>query len=825
MSKYNILDIEKKWLKKWEETRLYAFDLNKGQQKLYCLVMFSYPSADKLHCGHWMNFGPTDTWARFKKMQGYNVFEPMGFDAFGLPAENYAIKHNIHPETSTLNNIKIMEGQLKRIGAMYDWNHELVTCLPEYYKWTQWLFLLLYNKKLAYRANAPVNWCPKCNTVLANEQVVGEGSCERCNTLVIKKQLTQWFFKITDYAERLLEGLNRIDWPEKTKSMQRNWIGKSEGSKISFNLENSNEIISVFTTRPDTLFGVTYMVLAPEHPLVLRITTNNQRKQISDYIDQTNKATEIDRVSTIREKTGVFTGSYAINPINGDRIPIWIADYVLCSYGTGAVMAVSAHDERDFEFAKKYNLPIKKVICPKGESETAELSKAFIDDGYLVNSSNFNGMESTLAKEAITTNLKKINKGEKTTTYRLRDWLVSRQRYWGAPIPIVHCEDCGEIPVSEQDLPVLLPKDIKFEPTGESPLAKCDSFVNTNCPKCGKKAKREVDTLDTFVCSSWYYLRYPDPKDTENAFDQEKTKKMLPVDKYVGGPEHACMHLLYARFFSMVLYDAGLINFTEPFSSLVHQGIILGPDGNRMSKSHGNVVSPDDYINECGSDIFRGHLMFSYEYTTGGAWDSSGIKAIERFYDRVYRLVTEVYKNALMNATEGPLNINSPLDEKLNKIRHFTIKEVTKDTDRFHFNTSLSRLMELTNELYRYDVDQKENKNINLVSNVIHDLIKLLAPFAPFLAEELWELSGKSYSIINQAWPKHDDKALVEETITIPVQVNGRIKEQIQVSANISDEELKKLVVSYGKIPSVLEGKKLEKIILVQRKLISLVVK
>ena len=573
--------IDEKWQKKWEETGLYRFDRNNIEKKLYCLEMFSYPSGANLHVGHWYNYGLTDTWARLKRMQGWNVFHPQGFDAFGLPAENYAIKTGIHPKDSTYSNIKTMEEQLRKMGATFDWDYEVVTCDPGYYKWTQWIFLKLYEHGLAYRKKAPVNWCPSCKTVLANEQVI-DGACERCKSEVTKKDLTQWFFKITDYAQELLDCLPQLDWPEKTKKIQQNWIGRSEGAEIEFEGADGSFSFKVFTTRADTLYGVTYVVLAPENELVDRITTPEYRDAVEQYREQAKKQTEIERMSTVREKTGVFTGAYAINPVNGDKVPIWIADYVLAGYGTGCVMAVPAHDERDYEFATKYDLPIKRVI--KGE-EGVDDTLPFVGDGILVDSAEFTGMGSAQARQEIVRKLSSQGRGESRINYRLRDWLVSRQRYWGAPIPIIYCDDCGIVPVPEKDLPVELPYNVEFTPDGESPLAKCSEFINTTCPKCGKPAKRDPDTLDTLVCSSWYFLRYPDNKNSEKAFDTEWINRMLPVDKYVGGAEHAAMHLLYARFVTKALRDMGYLNFDEPFLSLVHQGTILGPDGNRMSKS------------------------------------------------------------------------------------------------------------------------------------------------------------------------------------------------------------------------------------------------
>lgn len=769
--------IEKKWQKRWADSKLYSFNKDNISKKHYVLEMFSYPSGAKLHAGHWFNYGPADSYARFMRMQGYEVFQPMGFDAFGLPAENYAIKTGIHPEESTLKNIETMEKQLKAIGATYDWDYEIKTCMPDYYKWTQWLFLQLYKHGLAYRKEAPVNWCPSCNTVLANEQVK-EGECERCHTPVIRKNLTQWFFKITDYSEELLSGLDKLDWPEKTKLMQKNWIGKSFGSEVDFETQ-SGEKFTVFTTRADTIYGVSYVVLAPEHPLVDKITTPEQKKAVEDYKYECSKASEIDRLSTTREKSGTFTGAYAINPVNGKKVPILIADYVLASYGTGAVMGVPAHDERDFAFATKYNLPITRVI--KGEKgQNDELP--FCDYGVLTASDEFDGMSSKEAIKAITAKLEKQSKGRLKTNYRLRDWLVSRQRYWGAPIPVIHCPHCGIVPVPEKDLPVTLPHDVDFTPDGKSPLLKCEEFMNVTCPVCGKPARRDPDTLDTFVCSSWYYLRYPDNKNDKAPFDSELINKMLPVDKYIGGAEHACMHLLYARFITKALRDMGYLNFDEPFLSLVHQGTILGPDGNKMSKSRGNVVSPDDCIQKYGSDVFRLYLMFCFSYTEGGPWNDSGLDGVQRFMDRVERLVDSVKDKKLSDSPFAK-------DEKeLNYVRNFTVKSMTADMKNFSFNTAVARLMEFVNAIYTY-FNKTQNPN-KLLYDCVKDVVLLIAPLTPHFAEELNERMGSTESVFNMRYPVCDEKALVKDEVEIAVQINSKIKGKTTVSTAASDEEV-----------------------------------
>ncbi|MDK0656803.1 leucine--tRNA ligase [Clostridium perfringens] len=809
--------IDKKWQDKWAESGLYKFDPNKEGEKLYVLEMFSYPSGSQLHAGHWFNYGPVDSWARFKRMQGYNVFQPMGFDAFGLPAENFAIKTGIHPQDSTIKNIAKMEEQLKAMGAMFNWENEVVTCSPEYYKWTQWLFLKLYEKGLAYRKKAPVNWCPSCQTVLANEQVV-DGACERCSTEVTKKDLTQWFFKITDYADELLNKLDGLDWPEKTVSMQKHWIGRSTGSQVNFKVKDSDLNFDVFTTRVDTLCGVSYVVLAPENPLVDEIVSAEQKEAVENYKEEAKKQSDIERQSISREKTGVFTGAYAIHPLTGKEVPIWVGDYVLATYGTGAVMAVPAHDERDFAFAEKFNLPINRVIEAKDGSET---NLPFCEHGILVNSGEFNGLTTDEAKEKIVEKLASMGLGEKKVNFRLRDWLVSRQRYWGAPIPVVYCEECGIVPVPESQLPVELPYDVEFDPDGKSPLAKSEAFVNTTCPHCGKPAKRETDTLDTFVCSSWYYLRYPDNKNTEAPFNPELINKMLPVDKYVGGPEHACMHLLYARFITKALRDMGYLNFDEPFTSLTHQGLILGPDGLKMSKSKGNTISPDDYIKEYGADVFRMYLMFGFAYTEGGAWSDDGIKSVNRFVERIERII-DTAREAISKGENNKTTMDKA-EKELNYWRHNTIKSVTDDTDKLQFNTAIARMMEFINALSKYT--QEKEMNLDFLKDVVSDYLRLLAPFAPHFSEEQWSLLGNSYSIFNEAWPKFDPKALVKDEVEIAIQVNGKIKNKIMVSSDLDEEGIKAAALADEKIIASTEGKTVVKVIVIKGRLVNIVVK
>lgn len=809
--------IDKKWQEKWAESGLYKFDPNKEGDKLYVLEMFSYPSGSQLHAGHWFNYGPVDSWARFKRMQGYNVFQPMGFDAFGLPAENFAIKTGIHPQDSTIKNIAKMEEQLKAMGAMFNWENEVVTCSPEYYKWTQWLFLKLYEKGLAYRKKAPVNWCPSCQTVLANEQVV-DGACERCSTEVTKKDLTQWFFKITDYADELLDKLDDLDWPEKTVSMQKHWIGRSTGSQVNFKVKDSDLNFDVFTTRVDTLCGVSYVVLAPENPLVDEIVSAEQKEAVENYKEEAKKQSDIERQSISREKTGVFTGAYAIHPLTGKEVPIWVGDYVLATYGTGAVMAVPAHDERDFAFAEKFNLPINRVIEAKDGSET---NLPFCEHGILVNSGEFDGLTTDEAKEKIVEKLASMGLGEKKVNFRLRDWLVSRQRYWGAPIPVVYCEECGIVPVPESQLPVELPYDVEFAPDGKSPLAKSEAFVNTTCPHCGKPAKRETDTLDTFVCSSWYYLRYPDNKNTEAPFNPELINKMLPVDKYVGGPEHACMHLLYARFITKALRDMGYLNFDEPFTSLTHQGLILGPDGLKMSKSKGNTISPDDYIKEYGADVFRMYLMFGFAYTEGGAWSDDGIKSVNRFVERIERII-DTAREAISKGENNKTTMDKA-EKELNYWRHNTIKSVTDDTDKLQFNTAIARMMEFINALSKYT--QEKEMNLDFLKDVVSDYLRLLAPFAPHFSEEQWSLLGNSYSIFNEAWPKFDPKALVKDEVEIAIQVNGKIKNKIMVSSDLDEEGIKAAALADEKIIASTEGKTVVKVIVIKGRLVNIVVK
>jgi len=811
---YKPREIEKKWQQRWADDKLYEVSEDSPRPKWYALTMFPYTSGD-LHIGHWYAMAPSDVNARFKRMQGYNVLHPMGFDAFGLPAENAAIKRGIHPFVWTMQNVENMRRQLKSMGSIYDWSREVNTCLPDYYKWTQWFFLKLYEHGLAYRGKAQVNWCPQCQTVLANEQVL-DGFCERCGAAVIKRDLEQWFFRITKYADELLE-FEGIDWPERIKIMQRNWVGKSSGTEISFALDHpevKEKEIRVFTTRPDTTFGVTFMVLAPEHPLVAKLTSPEKESEVEEYIAKTRRQTEIERLSTEREKDGVFIGAYCVNRLNGEKVPIWIADYVLLGYGTGAVMGVPAHDERDFAFALKYNLPIRVVVAPP-DWDGKDLEEAYVEPGTMVNSGDFNGQPSEKGIESITDFLEKKGWGERAVSYRLRDWLISRQRYWGAPIPMIYCDKCGVVPVPEKDLPVLLPEDAEFKPTGESPLKYNDKFVNTKCPRCGAPAKRETDTMDTFMCSSWYFLRYTSPHDEKAAFDDEKVKYWLPVDLYTGGAEHAVMHLFYARFFVKALRDMKLIDFGEPFTRLFNQGVIVA-EKQKMSKSRGNVITPDEYVSELGADAVRAYLMFVAPWEQGGEWNDSGISGVSRWLSRLWKLVTGGYKQSAKAR---------PTDEEraLSRLTHQTIRKVTRDLEKLRLNTMIAALMEYTNYLAK-------TKDEGIISQAawneaIDTLLLLLAPTAPHLAEELWQRTGHEYSIHNQAWPKWDEALAKEEEITLVVQVNGKLRDRIMVPVSITEDEAKEKALASQKVKNHIEGKKIVKTIYVPGRLVNVVVR
>jgi leucyl-tRNA synthetase len=809
---YDPHKIEQKWQLKWAADHLYEVRRDNKRPKFYALTMFPYTSGD-LHIGHWYAMAPADTYARYKRMQGYNVLHPMGFDAFGLPAENAAISRGIHPYDWTMKNIKNMRRQLKSIGAIYDWNREVITCLPGYYRWTQWFFLQFYHAGLAYRTKAPVNWCPRCQTVLANEQVVGEGLCERCNTTVTKKDLEQWFFRITRYAENLLDH-SHLDWPERIKTMQTNWVGKSAGAEISFDLTDEGapqKEIRVFTTRPDTVFGVTFFLLAPEHPLVPRLTSQRQRVEVEEYIAWCRRQSEYERVAAGREKTGVFLGSYVVNPVNGERVPIWIADYVLPTYGTGAVMAVPAHDERDLAFARKFDLPVRTVIAPPGWTGEM-LAEAYAGPGTMVNSGEFSGLSSEQGYDSICALLEQKGWGRRTVIYRLRDWLISRQRYWGAPIPIVYCDKCGTVPVPEKDLPVLLPRDAEFKPTGESPLTYCEPFVNTTCPNCSGPARRETDTMDTFMCSSWYFLRYTSPRTRVAPFNEAKVKHWLPVDLYTGGAEHAVMHLFYARFFIKALKDIGLVEFDEPFSRLFNQGTIIYR-GDKMSKSRGNVVGSDKYVTTLGADSVRGYVMFLGPWELGGEWNDRGIVGISRWLNRVWHLVTTNYTG------KAP----DPATEKeCLHVTHKTIEGVTADLERFHFNTMLSSLMEFSNYLSR--VQERGRVSGSLWQQTMEIFLLLLAPTAPHLAEELWNVTGRPYSIHNQPWPHYDEKLTKEEEVTIVIQVNGKVRDRVIVPASINEAEAKELALGRDRVRAYINGRKVRRLIYVPKRVVNVVI-
>jgi leucyl-tRNA synthetase len=810
--KYNPREIEKRWQQRWATDHIYEVEEDRRRPKFYALTMFPYTSGD-LHIGHWYAMAPSDVYARFKRMRGYNVLHPMGFDAFGLPAENAAISHGIHPYEWTMRNIENMRRQLRSMGAIYDWNREVVTCLPDYYKWTQWFFLKFYHAGLAYRAEAPVNWCPRCQTVLANEQVIGEGFCERCSAPVVKRELEQWFFRITKYAEELLDH-SRLDWPERIKIMQEHWVGKSEGAEISFWLKHEGveqKEIRVFTTRPDTIFGVTFFLLAPEHPLVSQLTVPEHKAEVDEYITWCRRQTEYERVALGREKTGVFLGSYVINPLNGEPVPIWIADYVLPTYGTGAVMAVPAHDERDLEFARKFKLSVRTVIAPPGWTGE-ELAEAYTGSGTMVNSGEFSGLPSEQGYEGICALLEQKGWGKRSVLYRLRDWLISRQRYWGAPIPIIYCDKCGIVPVPEEDLPVLLPPDAEFKPTGESPLKYCQSFVNTTCPECSGPARRETDTMDTFMCSSWYFLRYTSPGTKDAPFDAAKMKYWLPVDLYTGGAEHAVMHLFYARFFIKTLRDIGLVGFDEPFTRLFNQGTIVYR-GDKMSKSRGNVIAPDEYVAELGADAVRGYLMFIGPWELGGEWNDRGIVGISRWLNRVWSLVTADYASRV---------IDPEAEKEFLHLTHKTIKGVTADLEKFRFNTMLSSLMEFSNYLSK--VKESGVVSGSLWGEAISYFLLLLAPTAPHLAEELWNRTGHPYSIHNQPWPEYDAELVKEKEITLVIQVNGKLRDKVLVPASISEVEAKELALGRERVKAYIDGKKLTRVIYVPKRVVNIVV-
>ena len=821
IEKYNFTEIEKKWQKKWEEEKPFKVTEDRSREKYYVLEMFPYPSG-KLHMGHVRNYSIGDVIARFKKMKGYNVLHPMGYDAFGLPAENAAIKHNVEPAKWTWENIAEMNRQLRELGLGYDWDREVATAHPEYYRWMQWIFIQFYKKGLAYKKENPVNWCPSCQTVLANEQVV-DGCCERCGAPVGKKNLSQWYFKITDYADRLLSNLDKLEgWPEKVKTMQRNWIGKSHGTEVEFKVQDCDETLTVYTTRVDTIFGTTFMVLAPEYPTVLEMVEGTEYEaDVRAYIDRCAHMNEIERTSTTNEKTGVFIGQYAVNPFTGKSMPIYISDYVLMGYGTGAVMGVPAHDQRDFDFATKFGLEIIPVIDPQDpEVDVNDLKEACAAEGIMINSGEFTGMKNKDAIEKISEIAAERGIGRKTVNYKLRDWLISRQRYWGTPIPMIHCDCCGWVPEKEENLPVMLPTDVEFTGKGESPLTTSKTFVDTVCPVCGKPAKREIDTMDTFLDSSWYFLRYCDARNTEEAFNKEKTDYWMNVDQYIGGVEHAILHLMYARFFQMALYDMGYVSQEEPFKNLLTQGMVI-KDGAKMSKSLGNVVSPAEIIEKYGADTARLFILFAAPPERELDWSDKGVEGSYRFINRVYRMVydySQKYKDV-----PDTYEVKTEADKSMAYWLNYAVKKVSDDIGtRFNFNTAISTVMEMVNEMYRY----KEGEvNPGLFGASVKTLILLLSPFIPHVAAEMWEHLGYEGALHEQPWPEYDEKALVKDSIEIVVQINGKIKDKINIPGDMSRDDMMKLADENDKIKALTEGKNVVKVIAVPGKLINLVVK
>lgn len=819
--RYDFKSIEEKWQSYWETNKTFEVEEDSSKEKYYLLEMFPYPSG-KLHMGHVRNYSIGDVISRFKTMNGFNVLHPMGYDSFGLPAENAAIKNNVEPAKWTWTNIEEMTSQLKEMGLSYDWSREIATCHPGYYKWMQWIFIQFFNHGIAYKKENPVNWCPSCQTVLANEQVV-DGGCERCSTQVKKKELSQWYLKITDYADRLLNNLDDLDgWPNKVKVMQSNWIGKSIGAEVDFEIEDYHESLKIFTTRPDTLYGVTYMVLSPEHPFVKHLIKGGAHEEEAlSYIEECQHRTDIERTSTENEKTGVFIDRYSINPLNGKRVPIYISDYVLMDYGTGAIMAVPAHDQRDFEFAKKFALEIIPVLDPENpEINVNDLKEAFISDGKMINSDQFNGMANQDAMEKITEYVEYKGIGKKSINFRLRDWLISRQRYWGAPIPMIHCEDCGWVPEKEENLPVLLPTDVEFTGKGESPLATSKTFALCNCPKCGKSAKREMDTMDTFLDSSWYFLRYCDPRNEDKAWDFEKQKYWMNVDQYIGGVEHAILHLLYSRFFQMALYDWGLVSHQEPFENLLTQGMVI-KDGRKMSKSLGNVVSPEEIIHKYGADTARLFILFAAPPDRELDWSEAGVEGAFRFLNRVYRVVFEL-ADLIKGAPKNYILENERDKELAFRLNH-SVKRCTEDIGgRFNFNTAISSIMELVNELYKYK--EQETRNIGLLAQTIESLVLILSPFVPHICEEMWESLGKSETLYRHPWPTYDEKALVRETVEVVVQINGKVKERLNIACGLSKEEFEKTCMEEQSVDLLIKDKKIIKIVAVPDKLLNIVV-
>ena len=814
---YNPRNIEKKWQDQWDADQLYRSVIDPSKPKHYALTMLPYPSGD-LHIGHWYAMTPSDARARYMRMKGYNVLFPMGFDAFGLPAENAAIKDGVHPMKRTFQNIERMRKQMRSMGAMFDWKREAVSADPAYYKWTEWFFIQLYKAGLAYRKMSAVDWCPKCNTTLAREQVWGDDRhCERCGTPVIKKDLDQWFFKATKYADELLS-FEGIDWPERVKTLQTNWIDRSEGASVIFKTEQGDDV-EIFTTRPDTLWGATFMVFSPEHPLVEKITTEENKATVNEYKLQAARQTDIQRGAVDKEKTGVFTGGYAINPVNQARIPIWIADYVLMSYGTGAIMAVPAHDERDFAFAKKYDLPIIPVIQPEGQVEAGVLESAFVGAGVMINSGMLDGTKVNTEKGRKNPSIAKVidwlegqGIGKESVNYRYRDWLISRQRYWGAPIPMVNCEIHGWNPVPDEQLPVELPEDVEWKPTGESPLKLHPTWKQTTCPVCNGPATRETDTMDTFMCSSWYHLRYLSPTYDQGPFDPAEYDYWMPVDTYTGGIEHATMHLLYTRFFHKALRDIGIVKGNEPMTQLRNQGMVLGEDNEKMSKSRGNVIAPDVLVERYGADTVRAYIMFFARWEMGAPWDSQGIEGAVRWVKRVWTLFTD---------PTPPTTASEETKKNLRRKVHQTLRRVTRNFEQFEFNTIVSSLMELMNEMYKAreagavgTEEWKEAQDIYL---------RMMAPVTPHVAEELWAQLGKPYSVHTQQWPAVDEAAAKEDSIELPVQINGKVRDRIIVAAEASEEEVKAAALASEVVQKYLEGKEPRKVIVAKGKLVSVV--
>ena len=822
--RYDFTEIEAKWQKIWAEEDAFKTVEDDSKEKYYVLEMFPYPSG-KLHMGHVRNYSIGDVIARYKKMAGFNVLHPMGYDSFGLPAENAAIQHNAEPAKWTFDNMDEMDKQLASMGLSYDWDRKVATCTPEYYKWTQWLFIQFYKKGLAYKKDNPVNWCPSCQTVLANEQVV-DGKCERCKTEVTKKNLSQWYLKITDYADRLLGNLEKLEgWPDKVKTMQRNWIGKSYGANINFEIKDTDKVLEVFTTRADTLFGATYMVMSPEHPFVNELVAGRpEEAAVEAYQEKARRMSDIERTSTSNEKTGVFIGRYAVNPVNGKEIPIYISDYVLMGYGTGAIMAVPAHDQRDFDFAKAFGLDIIPVVDPEDPSiDLYDLKEAFVAEGKMINSGQFDGMNN---KEAIPAMIEWLNEkgiGDKTVNFRLRDWLISRQRYWGAPIPMIWCDECGWVPEKEENLPVLLPTDVEFTGKGESPITTSKTFVDTVCPCCGRPAKREVDTMDTFVDSSWYFLRYCDPHNEGAPFSKEKADYWMNVDQYIGGVEHAILHLMYARFFQMFLHDIGLCKEEEPFRNLLTQGMVI-KDGAKMSKSLGNVVSPAEIQARYGSDTARLFILFAAPPEKELDWSDEGVEGSYRFLNRVYRLVYE-YINDIRGDADVPAAYKAAnaADKSLDFMMNTSIKKVTEDAGgRFNFNTAIASIMELVNELYKY---KNGDINLPLFNKAIETLLTLLNPFCPHITEELWSQLGHEDRLYNRAWPECDESALVKDEVQIILQINGKLKDKMMLPNNSEKEVVEGAARASDRFKEATEGREIVKVIYVPNKIINFVVK